>query len=62
MSAQLTLTDLEMELILKCTIAVVEQRIPLPVLTAAEQAAVVRLGGKIAPHLDRPSRRSRRHG
>lgn len=62
MSAQLVLTDLEMEVIMKCGRSVASQTIPPARLTPEEHAAFMRLAAKILPQLDRTSRRRPRHG
>lgn len=57
MSAQLVLSDLEMETIIKCVRSVASRTVPPPALDGNEHAAVLRIAGKLIPHLDRKSRR-----
>lgn len=59
MSAQLVLTDREMDVILKCVRSVAGQTYPPPRLGPDELSAALTIAGKLTPHAERKSRRRR---
>lgn len=62
MSAQLVLSDREMEVIKLCVLSTYQRTYPPPVLEGGDVKAAERLLEKIVTQLDRPSRRRPRRG